>query len=226
MTTLVPWTYTLLSTLDNCQHQAFRRYILKDIPYVEGSAQREGKRVHKAFEERIKMGVCLPDDLRDFDNMTNALDHISNANTAIVECEVQLGMREDGSCCDYYAKDVWGRGKADIVIRNETTACIYDLKTGKVREDPFQLEVEALLLKANHPSLQVFKGRFLWLRDAKAGVDYDLSNTMRTEQKVRHFMGIIEQCRANNNWLKTPSPLCDWCEVKDCQHYTGKNVGV
>jgi PD-(D/E)XK nuclease superfamily len=221
---LVPWTYTLLNTLDTCQHRAFRQYILKDTPYAETDAIREGNRVHKALEERINKGISLPEDLRaQCDAFCLMLDGIGDAKGVLpgltVQAEVRMGMLENGTGCDFFDRNVWGRGKADLIVRNDTTAMLYDWKTGKVREDPFELELQALLLKANHPSLQIIKGRFMWLRRAEvAGTAYDLSDTLRTAQKVRHALGIIEDCRAMGMWIKSPGPLCGWCNVSDCEH--------
>ncbi len=48
------YSYTFLHTYKNvCPHQAYRRYILKDQPYVETAAMKWGNEVHAAFEGGI-----------------------------------------------------------------------------------------------------------------------------------------------------------------------------
>jgi hypothetical protein len=94
---------------------------------------------------------------------------------------------------------------------------LIDWKTGKVREEPFELEVQAFLLKAHRPRLEIIKGRFFWLKEKRLGDVHDLSDTERTANSIRRQIGEIES-RREREWPKTPNPLCGWCRVTSCEH--------
>ena len=56
-----------------------------------------------------------------------------------------LGITEAGDACDFFAKDVWLRGKIDAIVIRQPMAAIFDWKTGKKREDPGELELHAMI---------------------------------------------------------------------------------
>jgi hypothetical protein len=94
------------------------------------------------------------------------------------------------------------------------TAVLLDWKTGKVREDPFELEVQAVLFQAHEPIVEHLYGQYVWLREGRRGKLHDVSDTKRTWARIQALANEIE----NSRYDKTPGPLCNWCPVKDCEH--------
>jgi hypothetical protein len=186
-------SYTMLNTWLICPHQMARRYIVKDIPYEESAAAKAGNELHAEMEARIK------DDLSQFD---------------LLGVEKKLGMTAYAEACDFFDKDVWLRGKADLLVIQDDTACLIDWKSGNVREDPFELEVQALLLKVNYPEVKTIKGRYVWFKPGRLGVEHNLSDTTSTFNKITKLHNEIE----TGKYKKTPGPLCGYCPVLDCQH--------
>src|SRR5882724_12704411 len=140
-------TYSFYNQLQNCPHQAFHRYVLRDIPYVETPEMRWGNQVHTAMENRIKYGSLLPDEMSAAEPAAAAFHDMSKKIP--VHVEYQLAMTIKGAPCDYGdRKQAWFRGKLDCVTMNtiRTHAWLVDWKTGNVREDSFELETNALLL--------------------------------------------------------------------------------
>lgn len=210
---LIPWTYTLLKTFDNCAHQGQRRYWVKDVPYAETDAMKYGNQVHFAAEHRLKSNTAVPEAFHFLEPWCRSIAR----HKPIVE--MKLGVTEQHQPCGFFAKDVWGRGKPDITIMNEETAAILDWKTGRVWEDPFQLEVEAFLLKTNFPKLKRITGNFIWLKENKLGEPHDLSDTIATWKTIRNLVNRIDFLEQNEKiWPKTQGVLCGWCNVIDCEH--------
>jgi hypothetical protein len=203
-------SYTSLNCYASiCPHQYHRRYIAKDIPFKETEAMRYGTEAHSALEYRVSGGKPLPDEMRHWEPLAEPFAK-RNAQT-----ELKLAVNYEYKPVDFWAKDAFLRGKADVVLRNGTRAHISDWKTGRPREEPFELEVQALLLKALYPELELILGNYIWLKDCSVGKTHDLSDTSRTRNKVATIARAIEQDRT---FEKRPGPLCGWCDVLDCEH--------
>ena len=208
------WSYSLLNTYRSvCPHQMFRRYIVKDLPFVKSPEMKWGNDVHSAFEHRIGSNIPLPNSMRQWEHFASPFAH----KGAMVE--LKLGVTADGQPTGFFDKNVKGRGKADLVLIRNTTAYMLDWKTGGSKyEDPFELEVCALLLKVKFPTLQTIKGQYAWLKENRVGTLYDLSNTELTWSEVNALLRKIEEDRAAGEFSKRQSGLCGFCAVPDCEY--------
>lgn len=213
------FSYTLLNTWTICPHQAARRYIVKDIPFQKTKAMEEGERVHKAMEQRIRAKRPLPQDLDRHELLVKPLDQVH------VRAECKLGVTKTGRTTDFFGKDVWLRGVVDApFLLDQNTAILLDWKTGKPREEPFELEIGALLLQAENPAITKLYGQYVWLQESRRGTLHNLSNTTRTWKQVHALAEDIERAEAVGNFIKTPGPLCNWCPVKSCQHNRNRDA--
>jgi hypothetical protein len=170
---------------------------------------RYGTEAHSALEYRVSGGKPLPDAMRHWELLAEPFAK-RHAQT-----ELKLAINYEFKPVDFWDKATFLRGKADVVLINGLRAYIADWKTGKPREDPFELEVQALLLKAAYPNLELILGSYIWLRDCSVGRKHDLSDTSRTRNKVATIVRAIEQDRT---FEKRPGPLCGYCNVLDCEH--------
>ena len=107
-------TYTNLNSYDNCGHAFFRRYIKKDQPYVETPEMKWGNDVHSAFEYRVRGQKPLPQKMQQWEPFAVPFD----GQQAWVE--QKLGITADGTPCDFWATNVWFRGKADLISSTAT----------------------------------------------------------------------------------------------------------
>lgn len=212
-------SYTLLNTWAICPHQMYRKYIAKDLPkQPESEPMRWGNAVHKAMEKRLSYGTTLPKEMVRFEPYAAAIiasnDRILNDKPMV---EQNWGMTEDGKPCSFFDDGVWLRGKADVALVRDNTAVLFDWKTGKVREDPFELEIQGLLLKVRRPEVKTITGRYVWLAEGRIGVPHDVSDTERTLESVRKTTDEIGHQEKMGYWPKKQGPLCGWCPVKDCE---------
>lgn len=218
----IVWSYTLLHTYDDiCPHQAYRRYILKDIPaQAMTEAGKRGRDVHTALEYRVGGGKPLPVDMQAYEHFA------ANYDGRGAKTEIKLGITADRNSCDFFNSNVWGRGVIDVALGTTTTAYIADWKTGGSKyESRFELDVQAVLLKAAYPSLTKIFGQYIWLAEDRAGTLYDLSDTDKAWQQIRDIMYKVEQDKLNESFEKRQGPLCKWCPVGNCEHNKNPELG-
>ena len=211
-------SYTFLNTWAICPHQAARKYIVKDLPREPQTPEMAwGNEVHTAMENRLKHKTPLPETMQAFEMWAVGLDK------CVVEPEQKLGITAAGRPCGFFDKDVYLRGKLDapVLLRTDAMALL-DWKTGKQREDPFELAIGALLLQAKQPEVRVIVGSYVWLKNGVKGPLHDVSDTERTWHTVQATMGEVQSAIDNKRFVKTPGPLCGFCPVRDCTNNRNK----
>lgn len=207
------YSFTMLKTADNCLHKMFRQYIKKDIPYVETPEMKWGNDVHTAFEYRLG-GKPLPQNMIHWEPLVVA--YVERK----ARPELKLGVTRKGQSTGFFDKDVFLRGKIDATMVNGTNAFLPDWKTGNSKyEDPFELEIQALMLKATMPQITKVFGHYVWLKENRIGQNHDLSDFNGTWARVNNKVEVIEDAMATGEWTKTKNQLCGYCPVKDCENW-------
>lgn len=212
------YTFTNLNTYQICPHQMWRRYVKKDLEFKKTPEMDYGNEVHTAFEYRIG-GKPLPVSMQQWEPFARAFDGLN------AKAEVKLGVTREGRPTDFWGKDVWFRGKADVVVIQGTAAFLPDWKTGKRREEPFELECQAMMLHAANPYLTSIKASYVWLKENSMGLPHDVSDTSSTWARVNNIVEEIEDCMKSGEWEKKRSPLCGWCDVFDCENNSNPKRG-
>jgi len=203
---MIPASYSFLRDLDNCPQKAYRKFITRDLPKEDSPELREGNTTHKLLEEYIN-GVSerLPVELE---------LHAKPLEVRGAKAEVMLGMSENFLPVGFF-DEPWLRGKVDVLVLEPPVAFIVDWKTGKVREDPHELRVQALLVRANYPTITTIKGCYVWLKTGRTGPIYDLSDLNATYHETVSALEKAESYGAD--WPTKPNALCNWCPVGDCR---------
>lgn len=200
---------------DICAHQGQARYIDKTIAFVETPEIKHGNRGHEALELRVGGGKPLPLEFEHCEKFAKPFDGRS------VKTEAWYYIGDDGRACDRFAKNKFGMGKLDLLVMDDTTAFLNDWKFGNSKyEDPFELEIGALLVHAKYPQLKKILGTYTWIKDDRVSQVYDLSNTRKTWDEVCSIMKTILNYRAIHEFPKRRTPLCGWCQRWDCDQNT------
>ena len=196
----------------------YRLRVLKDIKEPESEAMRYGTDVHKAAEEFVKDGTPVPEKFAFLRPSVESL----KARPGEHLCEYKMGLRRDLSPCDFFAKDVWWRGIADLITLQDDRAFVVDYKTGKSSKyaDTKQLELMALAIFKHFPQIKKVKAGLLFvIAEDFVKADFD------TEQQGVHWAkwltdtARLEQSIALDVWNPRPNFSCrGWCPVKDCVH--------
>jgi hypothetical protein len=212
-----PWSHTSLTQFRNCPKAYYHKYVAKDLPFVQTPEMLRGIAVHEALEARLAERAPLPEDMAAYEKYAVAL--LARGGIAGVEMKMAVTVR--GTPTPYWAGDVWGRGKADVVVVKGHNAFILDWKTGKRREDPSELDTFAYLLKALLPGLVQIRGAYIWLKEDQVGETHAL-DPRRAYHTIAGTVASIEDCEERGVWAPTPSGLCPWCPVTTCQHWREK----
>lgn len=187
--------------------------MLKDVPYEETAERAYGNKVHKLMERRINYNEALTGDFLVYESFIPIGFKLM--------AELELGINERGAPVEFFAKDVWLRGKIDCVVLRggDRTGVLLDWKTGKQREDPNELKIQALLVKRHMPFLDHIFGHYVWLKDGKVGRRHDVSDTNGTFARVRQEVDEIFHGLTMQHMPPKQSGLCPFCPVKSCEFH-------
>jgi len=207
-------TYTNLRDFRNCEHMMYRRYVLRDQPYAETAAIKFGNEGHAAFEARVGKRIPLKPPFDQWEKHATPFDEYE------VTCEQKLGIDVGCRSVDFWDKTVWFRTKIDVVVAINDKALITDWKFANPQyEDPFELRINALLLKAKYPELRTVVGRYVYPKIDKVGTMHDLSDFKETWDEINDLMDLIAEKRKSGEWVKKKSGLFGWCSVADCENH-------
>jgi hypothetical protein len=166
------------------------------------------------MEKRVGRGVTLPENMAHWEPFELPFAR------RLAYPERKLGMTTAGTKVDYWGADCWFRGKVDVSIVQDKVGYINDWKSGSSKyEDPFELETNAVLLKASHPKLQKVVGTYTWLAENRVSRPYDLSDFDATLARMHEIAAAIERDQQTGEWEKRRSGLCSWCDVTDCENW-------
>jgi hypothetical protein len=178
-----------------------------------------GIHVHEALEAFLAQGEALPASLAHYAHLYDFPPH-----GYTVQAELKLGITRSRQPCDFFDPDAYARGVADVVLttsRRPDMAMLIDHKTGKVREDPAELELHALLLATHYPRLTTIKGWYNWLAANRMGSVHDLSDVDATWARLVRTQTSIEEAHRLGAAAFPPrqGPLCGWCPVTHCEFH-------
>jgi hypothetical protein len=216
------WSYSSIKMFDQCAKKYYHLRIAKDIQDTSGPEAVYGTEVHAAAEAFVKHGVPIPPKYNIIKPVAEKLASFPGDK----HCELKLGVKyTDGGYapCDFFAKDVWYRGIADLLIVDGPKARLIDYKTGKNARyaDIKQLDLMAGAVFVHFPEVEKIK----------AGLAYVVSNEFPTKDYCRDEgpdplsvfadqLARLDAAMENDVWNANPGPLCGWCPVGDkCEHW-------
>lgn len=216
------WSYSSIKTFDQCPKKYYHLRVLKDFKDEDSTATIYGKELHKAAEDFIKEGTPIPSKFSFIAPTLEALNRIEGEK----HCEIKLGIaKRDGKFvpCDFFAKDVWWRGIADLLIINEDKqqAYLVDYKTSKNAKyaDTKQLDLLAGAVFTHFPKVLEIKSALLFVvsnemvkKEHEFMMQSSYLNSMEPE------LTRLEAAMKNNVWNPNAGPLCKFCPVTECAH--------
>ena len=212
--------YTLHNTFNKiCPRQTWHRFIARDLGKQEPTKEMAwGKHVHEALDNYLSHEQPMPANLKHHEHLYQF------PRDFVIRTEVQLGIREDYSPCNFFDDEVWARGVLDLLIAlpsRSAFALLIDHKTGKRREDPTELKFHAVLLKAHKPELTSIKGWYNWLALNQMGDVHDLSDTADMLEEMRMTQERIQRSFLLGYEAFPPrqSGLCPWCPCTFCEFH-------
>jgi RecB family exonuclease len=209
-------SYSRLSVFEQCEARFDYQYVSKRVKDQSNPASEYGDRVHKTLEAyalgQAVEGIEAEQTLERWGGLVDSL--VGREGEKFFEH--QMAVNKALAPVDWFAPDVWIRGIADVLVVNKDTAYCLDWKTGKVKENPTQLQLFAAMVMWHFPQVTKVQTSFVWLA-------YDQMTSARYE---RRYLGALwdalrprferVQETVDLGVFKTkPGGLCPWCPAKD-----------
>jgi hypothetical protein len=216
------WSYSSIKTFEQCPKKYHHLRILKDYKDEDSTATVYGKELHKAAEDFIKDGTPIPPRFSFVADVLEALQKIEGEK----HCEIKLGIaRRNGKFvpCDFFAKDVWWRGIADLLIINEEkqTAYLVDYKTSKNAKyaDTKQLDLLAGAVFTHYPKIVEIKSALLFVvSNEMVKKKHEFMMQLSYLNSMEPELTRLEAAIKTNVWNPVSGPLCKFCPVTSCAH--------
>ena len=216
-----PWSYSSLKLFEQCARRYYEEKVIKSVPFTETEATIYGTELHKAAEEYIRDGKEI--DPR-FAFIKPYLDKL-NAIEGTKHCEMKLGVkRVDGKLipCDFFDKEVWFRGVADLVILDGDMAWVIDYKSSKSARyaDIRQLALMAAALFLKYPEIKKIKTSLLFVVSKEfIKEDFKKDFGLSIFAELNGLLTVRDKAYETNVWNPRPNGLCRrFCPIKTCPH--------
>lgn len=215
------WSYSKIKSFENCPKQFYHVNVLKQFPFKDTDATIYGKEFHRACEEYIRDDKPLPPQ---FSFMEETMQRLA-AMPGEKHCELQMGLTADLEPCEFFDKNVWFRGIADLLIINGEEARYVDYKTGKSSRyaDTGQLQLMALAVFKHFPQVKRVKGALLFtIANDIVKQNYNVSDEGVLWRPWVQKYAALEKAYETDVWNPRPSGLCrKHCPVTECPHNGG-----
>jgi RecB family exonuclease len=227
MTTPMPLSFSRLSTFEQCPAQFDYLYVSKRVQNSMNEASEYGDRVHKVLEayghalvagkEATEAVIALEDTLENKQSLGRwgaLVEKITSRNGEKL-FEHQMAVNRQLQPVDWFAKDVWIRSIADVLVVDGDTAYCLDYKTGKVKENPTQLQLFAAMVFWHYPQVTKVKTSFIWLKfDEVTNATYERRFLDSLWRALEPRFDMVQEVIDLGVFKTKPSGLCPWCPAK------------
>jgi len=211
------WSHSSLKDFEGCQRRYHEIKVLKNYPFVETGATIYGNQVHKILEDYVVNNKPVPPEYAQFQPVVDSLLKKNGRKMG----ELKMALTVELKTCDWFDKDVWVRGVADLLIVDDDnlTAWVADYKTGNNKyPDRDQLVLMSLLVFEHFPHIRKVNSALLFLVKNDI-VKMSISHDDKTKHwwDYRERTARLEASFSNEVWNPNQTPLCGWCPVKTCE---------
>jgi RecB family exonuclease len=213
----IPISPSNIADFEGCPKRYRETKLLKRFKFEVTDAITHGNVVHEQLEKYVKYKQPLPEHLEKFGPFIDGLRE--SGYDLFAELEMTI-TREWKPIADWWNKTgkVYLRGKIDLVALKGSEAIILDWKTGKRKNDPFQLQIYGSVLYHVLGLNRVDSG-FVWLKTNESDTfTIDAGNIALIQQDITERISKVEEAYEQDKFPARPTPLCGWCPVLDeCQ---------
>lgn len=215
----VSMSYSRLSTFEQCPAKFDYLYVSKSVRDMGSEASEYGNRVHEVLELYGK-GELDHDSLslegkQTLEKWGELVDRINNKRGEKYY-EYQMAVDQGLAPCDWFSDSAYIRSIADVLVVDGSRAYCLDYKTGKVKDNPTQLQLFAAMVFWHFPEVETVKTSFIWLMHKQ---------TTDAEYKRKHLEALWNGLKPRFDHLvdtvdigmfdTKPSGLCPWCPARD-----------
>jgi len=220
MTKLPAWSFSSLKGFLTCAKQYYHTRVTKEYTSAPTAATLYGSEFHKACEDYVRDGTDLEPRFAHVKSVLDALTNIKGEKL----CEYKMALNDQLEPCEFFAKDCFVRGIADLLIlkREKGIAYCVDYKTGKSSRyaDTGQLELMALMVFAHFPEIKEVRGALVFVvpKDIIKG-EYVRKDRKKLWASWLSKYSQLQAAHETGVWNASPSGLCrNYCPVTECPH--------
>jgi len=217
---MTAWSYSSIKTFDQCPKKYYHLRVVKDIKDEGSDATIYGQEVHKAAEDYISCGTEIPAKFAFIKPILDALNMFPGSK----KCELKLGIKKTDAGfepCNFFDKEVWWRGIADLLIIDRGVAHLIDYKTSKSAKyaDTKQLDLLAGAVFVHFPDLHKIKSALAFVVSNEF-----IHKEHKYDERDRYlsvFDGELDRLTTAEEtgvWNAVSGPLCRYCPVEFCEH--------
>jgi len=218
MTKVMPLSFSRLSTFEQCPAQFDYLYVSKRVVNQSNEHSDYGDRVHKVLEAKGKGELdetALSDEGKQTLERWGALVDKVVSRSGDKYFEHQMAVNRNLAPVEWFAPDVWIRSIADVLVVDGETAYCLDYKTGKVKENPTQLQLFAAMVFWHFPNVQTVKTSFIWLKfDEVTNAKYERRFLDSLWRALEPRFDKVQEVINLGVFETKPSGLCPWCAAK------------
>lgn len=203
-----PWSYSRLSTYEDCPKQYWYSYVEKMDGFRPPSpAASRGSEVHSDCEKYLlgELKMYPP-------SVQKVSAHLMILKAKKAQPELKLAVDDKWEPCDYKDPNAYLRGVIDVLYLEGENLHIEDFKTGQVyASHPTQMENYVAIASAHYPQASVFVTRLIYIDQ---GI---VTPPKRTEahrlKPIRILMdGRIKNAEDDVIFPVQPGAGCKWCD--------------
>ena len=207
-------SYSRLSTFEQCPQKFDYLYVTKAVQDLGNEHTIYGNRVHESLEKYGKTGdeSELTRETRDFKPLVDRI--LSKSGTKYFEYQMAIDQNEKP--CGWFDSGVWLRSIADVLVIDGTKAYCFDWKTGKVRDNPTQLQLFSCMIMLHFPEVEEVKTAFVWLKHNEiTSVNYNRKYFNLLWNGIVTRLAAVQDSIELGTYKAKPSGLCRWCPAKE-----------
>ena len=203
-----PWSYSRLTTYEDCPKQYQYSYIENMPGYrPESPAASRGTQIHSEAEEYLRgLRPIYPPSLQ------RVSSHAMQLKSKKAQAELRVAVDEKWEPLDYTATSAYFRGIIDVCYTEENAVHIQDWKTGQIYDShPKQMEVYVALAAAHFPEAEVFHTRLIYVDQ---GMVTPTKTTERDRIKPIRLLldGRIKNAEEDEIFPVRAGSHCRWCD--------------
>lgn len=218
---MTAWSYSSIKTFEQCPKKYFHTRVIKDVKDEPGEAADYGTAVHLAAEEFVRDGKPIPEKFAFIRPVVERLAAIPGDK----HCELKLGLRKvagDYEPCDFFDRDVWWRGIADLLVIDGYKAWCIDYKTGKSARyaDTKQLDLLAGAVFTHFPEVSIIKSSLIFVVSGElVPKTHVITERSRYLSVFDRQLDALDTATESGVWNPKSSGLCSFCPVVTCEHW-------
>ena len=226
-----PYSISKLGTYAQCPNKFNLQYIQKITGlFSMNVALYKGKFIHKVLENKFDYDVEFETNeiftekekekakqiIRNFENSDIGAKYKKIINLAVLEEDFAFKINNGKlELCDFWDKEAWCRGSADLYISKITAAYIFDYKSGKDKseEDDFGIDqsmMYGIYMFLKFPEVQIVTAIFCFVEHStEKKIIYTRD---KLSEYIKNFYNKTKEVENDKFYSAKTSALCDYCD--------------